>query len=213
MTSSNNSQTLNIQSSATDANENIKHVIKQATAPLHQKVEEHLSKILFNKALKTDSYLSVLLAMSRSYNAMENSLNYFPLTKNLLINRSKLLWLRNDIEYLQTICNQIDLPENDTAVLTIKSDAHAMGMLYVMEGATLGGGFIQRKLLAHHWLSNEKGIQFFSNYGKERMLQWQGFLELLQYFYQQNPNTKAAIKDGAVIAFNYIYQSIEEIKP
>lgn len=213
MTFSNNTQELGPQVASTDTSESIKHFIKQATAPYHQQVETHLSNILFNELLPIKCYFSVILAMHHSYRAMEIALNNFSLTQGLLVSRSKLAWLESDIAYLKTCCHDIELAENKHRPLTITSDAQAMGVLYVMEGATLGGGFIQRRLLAHPWLSKEQGIQFFSNYGKQRMAKWQEFLELLQHFYQQNPSTKVEINHGAAMAFNYIYQSIEQITP
>jgi heme oxygenase len=61
-----------------------------------------------------------------------------------------------------------DLPE----VVTIP---HLLGCLYVIEGATLGGQIISRRLQTNLGLTPESGASFFNGYGAQTGPRWQAF--------------------------------------
>jgi heme oxygenase len=53
--------------------------------------------------------------------------------------------------------------------------AHALGCLYVLEGATLGGQIIARQLAAGPSVTADSGGAFFSGYGPETGPMWRSF--------------------------------------
>lgn len=59
------------------------------------------------------------------------------------------------------------------------SYASILGYLYVIEGSTLGGQIITKALGRLHGLMPEKGISFFSGYGKETKSKWIEFCSML----------------------------------
>lgn len=61
----------------------------------------------------------------------------------------------------------------------LDSRAGALGCLYVLEGATLGGQIISRHLSEIQNLSPERGAAFFYGYGAETGHMWKSFRALL----------------------------------
>jgi len=63
----------------------------------------------------------------------------------------------------------------------IRSEAEAMGALYVIEGSSLGGKIIRRMLLSNSSLNiDEESVNFFNGYGDETGPKWLGFLKALE---------------------------------
>ena len=188
----------------------IHQYLKDETAELHRYVEKQLSSVLFTHHLDPKTYLAILLSMKCSYELMEKTLRHYSVTQQLLTNRSKLLWLHNDIEYLKTKVQLSSSMIESTISPTIRNSAEAMGMLYVMEGATLGGSHIQRALKKYDWLSHCAGLEFFFSYGDKRQQKWQDFLIALNHFYDATPYSQDEILHGAKQAFEIMSDALEE---
>ncbi|WP_342804711.1 biliverdin-producing heme oxygenase [Alteromonas sp. M12] len=178
--------------------------VKTETAELHRSVESDLSRFLFHRNLSCNTYLQILQAFYASYVAMENVLRDYPETNELIAGRSKLQWLQNDIEYLSSQLQTIPAIVNQNIEIVASSSAEAMGMLYVMEGATLGGAHIELRLNKHDWLSESAGLSFFKSYGDFRLAKWREFSEALKMFHQQNVLSELDIQKGAQKAFHCI---------
>jgi heme oxygenase len=62
------------------------------------------------------------------------------------------------------------VPDTDTA----------LGRLYVLEGSTLGGVFIDRHLASLPWLAGIGGLHAFSPYGPETGAMWHRYRQVTQ---------------------------------
>ncbi|HEY7772565.1 MAG TPA: biliverdin-producing heme oxygenase [Marinagarivorans sp.] len=199
--------------------------LKLATRDLHRTVERTLAKTLFSPLLTATEYLAILVAMQRSYTPLEALLRQYPATRLLIAQRHKLDWLKADIAYVSELSKgamtpasaifrstvEPPLPARSAVALNAPNEAQALGVMYVMEGATLGGSPIQLALGRHPWLSGQGGLQFFNAYGAERSAMWMSFLETLQSYADQHPNSAPAIIAGAEYAFNAIHQPLLDI--
>lgn len=58
----------------------------------------------------------------------------------------------------------------------------ALGCLYVVEGATLGGQVLRRRIGPRLGLTADRGLAFFSNYGDAAAGMWRAFGEALERF-------------------------------
>ena len=92
---------------------------------------------------------------------------------------SKTLWLLQDLHalgiadaYLAALPICTDLPTIDTL-------AQALGCMYVLEGATLGGQIITRHVQRVLHLEERRGCRFFHGYGSDTGTLWKAFGELL----------------------------------
>jgi heme oxygenase len=79
-----------------------------------------------------------------------------------------------------------DLPE-------VGSLGQALGCLYVMEGSTLGGRFIARRLHEHLGLTPASGAAFFHGYGEETGSRWKAFQQALVRYSAATENEFAVI--------------------
>ena len=68
------------------------------------------------------------------------------------------------------VCAEVPRPE---------SVAQALGMMYVLEGATLGGQYVARHVKTSLTLDADNGCRFFSSYGAEVGPMWKRFGQVL----------------------------------
>ena len=79
------------------------------------------------------------------------------------------------------------------------SRGEALGMLYVLEGSTLGGRFILRELTRRG--IDDPRLAFLDPYGSETGRRWRGFLEVLERETADDPGSVDAAEAGAVKGF------------
>jgi heme oxygenase len=147
--------------------------LKTETAASHKDTEKtlHFEKTISSK----ESYLKLLKGFYGFYQPVEKELLKFKsefealglhilprLKESLLLQDMKTLGL-TDPSKLE-VCY---------ALPGIQTLASAMGVLYVLEGSTMGGQIISKKLKEAHILETEKS--FHNPYGKETMPMWMGF--------------------------------------
>jgi heme oxygenase len=77
----------------------------------------------------------------------------------------------------------------------------ALGMMYVVEGATLGGQVITREVTARFPLSTERGCSFFHGYGTRTVGNWRVFCEGMNRFVAARPGLTEGILRGAEDTF------------
>ena len=110
--------------------------------------------------------------------SLENKISKYSIEEGVLpdfAERRKAKLLSNDIA---TIGHQVSmnlLPP----IPEIRNLDYAIGCLYVVEGSTLGGGFIFKLLNENLQLTVFKGASYFYGYGKETGNKWKVFIENL----------------------------------
>jgi heme oxygenase len=82
----------------------------------------------------------------------------------------------------------------------IQSIAQAFGVLYVTEGATLGGRLILRELSPILGISPTFAGHFYASYGASVGLMWRTFVDALEMAGSCSA-TRSAIEDGATETF------------
>lgn len=78
--------------------------------------------------------------------------------------------------------------------------AQALGCLYVLEGATLGGQIITRQVGRTLHLVPDRGCAFFASYGDQVGVMWQEFARLVAA-YANTPARQETIVDSAIATF------------
>jgi heme oxygenase (biliverdin-IX-beta and delta-forming) len=87
--------------------------------------------------------------------------------------------------------------------------AHALGCLYVFEGATLGGQLIARQIAGSLGVSTEHGGAFFSSYGSQTGPMWRRFGAAVTA-YATTPNHEAAMVAAAQELFRIFTRWLAE---
>ncbi|MGL5016620.1 MAG: biliverdin-producing heme oxygenase [Luteolibacter sp.] len=148
--------------------------LRHETSELHTALEERLP--LVDPQLSREGYREIVEGFYGYYLPLELRLIGSPIWAELgfdFAERRKLPLLEKDLVALGRAESGLvrlpqcaELPELDTI-------PRALGCLYVVEGATLGGQVITRHLQANLGITPETGGAFFAGYGAETGVRWQ----------------------------------------
>ena len=173
--------------------------LREATRHAHTRIEGALP--LLDPKLTRARYGVVLEAFFGFYVGLEPSLLIAAGAHAADIDlggRAKLPLLLLDLHALGRTTAELDaLPRCLELPLTFSS-SHALGVLYVLEGATLGGQVIARNLNAALGLGASNGAAFFTGYGLETRAMWNRFCEHVECSAALDPD---ALVSAAVDTF------------
>lgn len=179
--------------------------LKDETAFLHQELENlPISKKLLGNHLLIEDYLIYLDLMEDVVSEVESAI--FPL---LVDHISDLSERRKSLSFIR------DFQELDYHKINQKEVFHlsiedvqtpfALGILYVIEGSTLGGKVIYKHLQKTLGLNEESGAAYFYGYGDHTGELWKNFLFQLSEYEQLNQNG-----DRIIAGANFAFQSIHD---
>jgi heme oxygenase len=175
--------------------------LRVRTAPLHRQTENLLG--LPGAIHSRDDYLTWLVRFFGLYGPLERLLTVFsdweafsftfPSPSHGACLAGDLTALGVDPDELPRIASHL-LPD-------LSSFAHAVGTLYVLEGATLGGRLILRDLETRLGASIAGATRFFGGRGEAVGPRWQNFRAALDRFGCRQPELRADVVIGAERAF------------
>ncbi|MDN3581644.1 biliverdin-producing heme oxygenase [Mucilaginibacter flavus] len=182
--------------------------LKQATKHQHDQLEQlmFVGQII-DGSLTIDEYKKILttnyLTHARTEELLHNSLSTELQEKLDIKNRAKLEALKKDLEEAKITVPPIE-PETD--FLDLDSDAAILGSLYVMEGATLGGNVIVKRLKTNlHLAPYNLNFYYYQVYGDKLIDNWKQFVAVL--------NTAAESEyDAAVDSANAMFEHIASLQ-
>lgn len=178
------------------------NTLKTQTASSHKRLENlPVSSCILSPEMKIEDYAHYLSLMYDVHYSTEQ--NIFPLLSSViddLNEREKKHLIAADLAHL-TYNIPVPTPVFKLENITIP---FALGILYVVEGSSLGGRFILKNLETIPGLHEEKGVTYFAGYGNKTGSNWKTFLNLLTA-YQEKYNCENEIIKGAVYAFDAIH--------
>lgn len=155
--------------------------LNEQTGPQHQALERKMAPLL--GPMSMSGYLTLLARLWGFYSPLEEQLAGVSGWSALDIDlprRMKAPLLMADIRSLE----HAPVAAADLAVCTALPNVatldRALGCLYVLEGATLGGQVIARSLQRSLSLDASRGCAFFSSYGAAVGTMWNACSEALQ---------------------------------
>jgi len=178
--------------------------LKLATRPNHDELEELMFvNDIMSGTLSLQHYKQILTTNYLVHKAFEDFLfdNLSSETAQGLniAHRYKLPALLADMVALQM---EIPEPVNDDELTFEKSDASVLGAMYVLEGATLGGSVIVKRLKTNPELSAlNLDFNYYQVYGAELIPYWKTFCAVLD---QQREDTYLDAIESAKKMFGYI---------
>ena len=156
--------------------------LREATCAVHQRLESSLR--LAGPDLTRNEYLRTLRCFFSTYSALESELEkHAPVLRSVGIDwqeRCKLPLLQRDLEALGQADVHGALLKSRAELPRLETLPQAMGCLYVLEGATLGGQLISANLRRVLGIGPESGGAFFASYGGAVQTQWQRFCVALE---------------------------------
>lgn len=189
--------------------ENLRHYTAQA----HKDLESlPLSVIVVDPKVTDDQYAAYLKLMHDVVADTEE--NIFPLLENIvpdLKHRTKSHFIDADLKALGK-----DKTETHSKPITRNlkeiSTGFALGIMYVVEGSSLGGRVILKNITAALGHDGEKGATYFAGYGGQTGSTWRTFLSALTDYESEN-NAGDEIIAGANYTFNAINAHFRENAP
>ncbi|MDT6922340.1 biliverdin-producing heme oxygenase [Pseudomonas atacamensis] len=179
--------------------------LRAGTAELHIALEKRLP--FFSDTLDTPAFERLMQAYYGFYQPLEQALlasGAVPDDFNLLP-RLKADTLRADLRALGATADDLPLCED---LPVIGSSAASLGVLYVLEGATLGGQILRREIAARLNLDADNGAAFLDVYGAATGRRWREFIEYLSNR-PMAAGERAAVVSAAQITFSCFEQWLE----
>jgi heme oxygenase len=152
------------------------HLLKQATRSAHDRIERALP--LLDRSLTGERYLRVLQSLYGFYAPLEPlcEVEAGPTAAVLeLKTRRKAPLLADDLAILGHAHSEIQALPSCRTLPMVTEPSQAIGVLYVLEGATLGGQIISQRLRESLAITAANGGSFFACYGDGRREMWRRF--------------------------------------
>jgi heme oxygenase len=153
--------------------------LRAGTAELHIALEKRLP--FFSDTLDACAFERLMQAYYGFYQPLEHALQSshavpadFDLTPRL-----KTATLRRDLHALGTSSEALQCLPICAQLPQIDSAAASLGVLYVLEGATLGGQILRREIASRLALDADNGAAFLDVYGASTGRRWRDFIEYL----------------------------------
>lgn len=165
--------------------------LRAATAALHARVEEGMD--ILRRMETLEGYVELLARMESFYRPFERGL------RRTLSSEIPAAFLESRVPRLQADLRHLApdrsaLPDAD--VPKFASPSAALGGLYVLEGAAIGGQIVARHLETAHGLTSECGASFFASGGEAVGPRWKAFRALLD-----EQEEGEAMESGAATTF------------
>lgn len=149
--------------------------LREATQEHHRRTEAALDLVAACASL--DRYAGLLSTFYSIYRPLERRLDAFDWERHGLDRerRRKTPLLEMDLRALERDPNAIR--EADTSPIACETPGAAFGVLYVLEGSTLGGQYIRRHVARTLGLDATSGCAFFTGYGENTGRLWREFVD------------------------------------
>ncbi len=182
--------------------------LKEATRKQHEGVEGTVN--MMDEMSTLDRYKLLLCRFYRYYRSAESVISGIDLSETgfRFEERLKTPAIERDLEFLGVLDQAKDLPEWKL-LPEMKTAANVFGVLYVLEGATLGGQVISRHLNQTLSLTPENGAAFFSGYGAQTGPMWKEFGAITADFAERANDDDSIIK-SAIETFETINKCLSD---
>ncbi len=183
--------------------------LRNETASMHTALEElPVSKNLLSPDLNEDSYVLYLSLMYNVVRHAEDSL--FPILAAIVPDieeRRMLHFIMEDLAFFgrPAVTNTEIFGQGH-------SEAFVMGILYVLQGSSLGGRVIFKHVQKQLGVNELRGGRYFAGYGEDTGPKWKSFIAFLSA-YEERTGNGAEIIAGANFAFERIREHLEKSTP
>lgn len=152
------------------------NALRSGTQTLHVALEKRLP--FFCDTLDLERYKRLLSAYYGFYHELEDRLQHSPwMTPGCDLHaRLKTPALHRDLQALGVNTQSLALCDTLPA---LSSPASVLGVLYVLEGATLGGNVLRKQMSERLGLDAHNGCAFLYVYGEATGRQWKAFMDFL----------------------------------
>lgn len=178
--------------------------LRQETAESHQKLEDNrLSKAILTPSVSIQDYQTYLAALWGVTVACEDQI--FPAISHTitdLTERYKSQLILDDL--LATGFTQAEIDALAVYRFQFSTVAEALGIMYVLEGSTLGGRFLYKHIHEVLGFTPENGASYFWGYGAQTGNLWKTFISSLTQFVDAHDE-----KDEVIVSAKKTFTNID----
>jgi len=156
---------------------NLLERLKMETRPAHDRIERAVD--LERRTTSRSSYRALLARLYGFHAAWEPKAEAMIADPAFFRPRCKTALLARDLGFLGLADLEIARLPRCAPLMPMTSAAAAFGAMYVVEGSTLGGTLIARRVERHLGLTAGRGCSYFRSYGAEVGPTWKLFRERL----------------------------------
>jgi heme oxygenase len=175
--------------------------LKTLTHPFHDELEAtELAKSLANATIELDDYANYLHKMHQLHNEIEKKLQSFKEFSHYSIDTSK----RSRSDFLKKDLKSLNANNKEVSSFNLEiewSFPVAIGVMYVLEGSTMGGQILKERLKKLPVENAHTITNYFDGYGAQTMKLWQEYSLFLEKYVQENPHDSSKIILGACAMF------------
>jgi heme oxygenase len=193
-----------------DLSEKISLLLKSETSQVHDEVEQ--INIMSKSKPTIDNYIDYLKVLFKIFIPLEQKLFKFSEWKqnNFNFNLTKRVQhLIMDLNNLNVNKSEIILSNN---LPNIDSFEKALGVYYVLEGSSLGGQILFKKMLLNYSDQLENKLNYLYGFGKETFKEWKIFIDNINNYAEINSAKKNDILNSALETFQCFIYEFNEVK-
>lgn len=179
--------------------------VRESTGALHRRLEQRLP--FFSNGFDHDAYQRLLMAYYGFHAPLEQALASH-LAALDQPRRMKTPALQQDLLALGLSRAQVDALPRCQDLPAIHDDASALGVMYVIEGSTLGGQVLKRAMAERLEIDEGNGGAFLDVYGQATGPLWRAFLHYLDAAVPASAAQHAVVK-AAVDTFSSFERWLE----
>ena len=173
--------------------------LREATARLHEELDRRL--VLLDPGLTLPRYREILAGLLGYYVPLEERLAQRQIDYPLGIPPWSAR-LREDLAACSLASDAMEGLPRCELLPALDGRARLAGVLYVLEGAALGGQFIASVLRQRLGLAQERGLRFFASEGAGTGQRWKRFLAWLESEAEAaSPRQRQQMEDAACETF------------
>lgn len=160
--------------------------LREGTRDCHKALEARLP--FFSPGFDSAAYRRLLQAYYGFHAPLEHQLKDYQGPE-----RCKTAALTDDLRALDLSEAEIGALPLCQALPVVRDEASALGVMYVLEGSTLGGQVLKRAMAERLGIGHDSGAAFLDVYGELTASHWRSFLERLAKAPAQAVTVQAAI--------------------
>jgi heme oxygenase len=150
--------------------------LKAETLQSHEDLEKHPNLIAMGEGEMTlDGYADILRRFYPFWEAVEQSAYNFEGVKSVLPDIEDRKLSANLLADLKAL--NVEPAPSYHGINWVTDLASAMGTIYVIEGSTLGGRVIVKRVMEQLKLTPQNGCSYYFGYGAETGAKWKGFMD------------------------------------
>ena len=163
---------------------------------------------LLSPNLTKETYIQIITGWYDFMKTLETNYFQFPQLFRIvpdLQERLKTKLLEKDVAEINT--NHSVTSSTKISIPVCKTIHELIGILYVIEGSSLGAQFITKQLTSNSNLSN-LSFHFYKGYGNETITKWESFKKWLNIYGENYPESHSEILASANDCFVCVMNSI-----